>query len=221
MKLMLYQAFQYVALVAGGFFYVSLKRWKLLPFLFICLLAVIIESASKWVIYKQYSSNYFLINLYFLISTPLFLWGYFMQFRLNPLNQKRYKITAFVICILFLLNYLFLEGPVALDTLSIILQQFINILLTCGLLFQMATIEEQFNLSAEPMFWISAGLLIFSLGTLVVLGMNGFIRLNHITIQNKNLYRVIMPALNIILYTAYTYAFYLCMRKKKSYLPLS
>jgi ABC-type dipeptide/oligopeptide/nickel transport system permease component len=80
--------------------------------------------------------------------------------------------------------------------------------------------ENYFELSKHPYFWTAAGLLIFSLGTLVVLGMNQFIRINNLTIVNKALYRTIMPVLNVILYSSYSYAFYLCARMKKSYSPL-
>lgn len=221
MHVHLYQYFQFAALAAAIVFYRDIKKEKLLPFFYLCLLAVLVESVSMMVIYLKFANNYFIINIYFLLSTPLFLIGYFKQLRLSAGNQKRYLLIATLIVFLFLINYLVGEGPTSMNTLAIICQQFINILLSCGLLFQLAIREEYISLSKEPMFWISAGLLIFSLGTLVVLGMNQFIRINSITIHNKNLYRVIMPALNVILYSLYTYAFYLCMRKRKSYSPSS
>lgn len=121
----------------------------------------------------------------------------------------------------FLYNFLLGEGMYSVDSITVVLQQFILVLLCCLLLFQMAMREEYFQFSKEPMFWISGGLLVFSMGTLVALGMSQFIRMNHITIQNINLYRIIMPVLNVILYSSYIIGFILCKRKKKSYLQSS
>src|SRR5690606_23817511 len=139
--------------------------------------------------------NYFVINFYFLLTTPLFLYAFYQQLQMTPRQQRSYKSVSLIIMAGFLYNILLGEGFNNLNILTIIMQQFINVLLSCMLLFNMAVRDDYFLLSREPMFWISAGILIFSLGTLVSLGMSQFIRMNQITINNKNLYRITMPVL--------------------------
>lgn len=189
-------------------------------FLWICLIGVCVDTLGKLVIEKNWmTENYFLANLYFVLTTPLFLYVFYQQLHMSEKQQRLYKALSLLIVAGFLYNLLLGEGFNRLNILTIVLQQFINVLLSCMLLFNMAVRDDYFLLSREPMFWISAGILIFSLGTLVSLGMSEFIRMNRITINNKNLYRIIMPVLNIILYSSYIFGFILCTQKKKSYSP--
>lgn len=214
-ELLWYQYFQLAALIAAVLFYRRLTGHRMGFFLPLCLVAVLVEWLSYRVIEMGYPNNYFIINLYFVISTPLYLLIFYRHLNLSSRYRMVFGIGAVIISLGILGNYLFGEGAHALNTISIILQQFINIILSCALLFQRAIREEYFSLTGDPMFWVAAALLVFSLGSLVVMGMNQFIRINHLTIRNKNLYRVIMPVLNVILYSAYTYAFILCRLKKK------
>jgi hypothetical protein len=88
-------------------------------------------------------------------------------------------------------------------------------------LFKMAVIDEPENerIYMHPFFWISVSLLLFSLGSLVVLGLQEYIVSHQIQMEGKSIYRIIMPVLNVILYLGYTYAFLLCRKKiKKSLL---
>ncbi len=211
---------QYTALLCALILYSSLRRRKMEVFFWICLVSVVVETLSGLVIEKKwFAQNYFVINFYFLLTTPLFLYAFYQQLQMTPRQQRSYKSVSLLIMAGFLYNILLGEGFNNLNTLTIIMQQFINVLLSCMLLFNMAVRDDYFLLSREPMFWISAGILIFSLGTLVSLGMSQFIRMNQITINNKNLYRITMPVLNIILYLSYTIGFILCTQKKKSYSP--
>ncbi len=55
---------------------------------------------------------------------------------------------------------------------------------------------------------------LFGLITLVVLGLQEYILLNHIEIAHKTLYYVILPTLNAIVYSGYSYAFILCRTQR-------
>lgn len=213
--------FQLISVVTGLIFIYLVWERKMIFFFLTCLAGTFVDILSGWVISAGYKSNYFIINLYPLLSVPLILIAYYRHLKLSIKNKRLYRMAAILIFSGFILNYLIGEGPIRLNTFTAIFFYFTNILLSCGMLFKLAMREDFFIFTNEPLFWISAGLLIFSLGALVTMGLNQFIRINHITIHNKTLYRVIMPMLNVILYLSFTYAFILCKRKKKSYSPSS
>jgi hypothetical protein len=206
-------------MIACFIFYKDLKKYRIGAFLPLCILVCITEIVGSNVRFWGFKSNYFLANIYLILSTILYLYIFFKIFNFNDKIGRTYKRVSIIIMLPFFYNYLFFQGPLNLNTLTISFQQLINILLSCGLLFRLATDEKYFIILKEPYFWMAAGLLIFSLGALVIMGLNQYIRINHLTIKNKALYRIFMPILNVILYSAYTYSFYLCRRKKKLYLP--
>ena len=220
MKIPYFLYFQYLALFSAIFFYKSLKIYRAGVMLPILILVCIIETTAA--IFRAYgiTTNHFLYNLFIVTCTPLYLYVFYYFLNIRPKFHRIYFYTSLAIILLILYNFFFFEGAFMFNTLSIILMQFCTILLSVFLLFRLAVSENYFILSKHPYFWISAGLLIFSLGTLVVLGMNQYIRIHNLTIVNKTLYRTIMPVLNVILYSSYSYAFYLCAQMKKSYSPL-
>lgn len=210
-----FQYFQFASLLSLLLFFKGVKKFRLQPMLPILLVVCVIECISSNKHLFGLKNNYLIYNLYFIISTPIY---FLIVYRiLNPhgtLKLWYVSVTSFF-SVLFLINFLFFEGPFTFNTLSVIIQQFCLILLSCLILFKLATSEEYFILSMHPYFWFAAGLLIFSLGTLVTLGMNQYIRINQILIGNKALYRTIMPMLNVLFYSLFSYTFYLCERTKK------
>lgn len=220
MRIPYFLYFQYLALFSAIFYYRSLKTYKAGAMLPLLLLVCVIETTSAVSKHFGYNNNHYLYNSYIITNTPLYFYLFYNFLNINPKFRRPYFYTALSISLLIVLNFLFFEGILIFNTLSIILMQFCTVLLSVFLLFRLAVSEKFFTLSKHPYFWISAGLLIFSLGTLVVLGMSQYIRMHQLTIVNKALYRTIMPVLNVILYSSYSYAFYLCAQMKKSYSPL-
>lgn len=212
-----HQYFEMASVIAGIIFFSSLKKEKMFVFFLLCIISLSVDLISTYLISAGYNSNYFIINLYPLTAAPLIFYGFFTLLNLSSRNAAIYRIVATTACAAFFINYFFGEGINKLNTFSILFFYFFNIFLSSGMLFKMAMREDYFLFVNEPAFWVSAGLLIFSLGALVVMGMNQFIRINQITIRNVTLYRIIMPVLNVILYSSFTYAFVLCGLRKKSY----
>lgn len=219
MRVPYFYYFQAIALIACIIFYRDLKKYRLQYFLPLCILVAITELLASNFKKLGLPSNYPFQNLYLIFSTPLYFYIFYKILNIGKDFRKIYIAIGISVSLLFFGNYLFFEGPMRLNTLTIIFQQMVTILLSCSVLFHLATNEKHFLLLREPYFWIASALMIFSLGALVVMGMNQYIRLNNLTIKNKALYRVIMPVLNVILYSSYTYAFYLCKPKKKLYSP--
>ncbi|MEO6682912.1 MAG: hypothetical protein ABIN48_08800 [Ginsengibacter sp.] len=221
MELSYFNYFQYAALISSLIFFKGLRRYQASAMIPLMLVVCIVETLSKILkAYYGFTNNHFLYNIYIVSSTPLYFYMFYNFLDPKGKFKKIYVGVSLSVTILFFYNLFFFEGFFRFNTLAIIFQQFFTTLLSVFLLFRLATSQAYFKLSSHPYFWIAAGILIFSMGTLVVLGLNQYIRINNLTIVNKSLYRAIMPVLNVILYSSFTYAFYLCAQKKKLYLPL-
>ncbi|MDP4350126.1 hypothetical protein QSG17_25090, partial [Escherichia coli] len=72
------------------------------------------------------------------------------------------------------------------------------------------------RLSGEPHFWFSAGFLIFSIGAVVLFGLRPYIQEHNLKINGWMLYQFIIPILNVVLYSCYCIAFYLCSKSKQT-----
>lgn len=215
-----YQYFQIASVLSGLLFLGWVRMERLSWFVLLCAAGATIDVTSTWVRNAGYPSNQFVLNYYPMLSIVIVFAGYYTHLGLSKRNKMIYISVAILVATAAILNYLFWEGMIMMDTYSHIFYHFFCILLSCSLLFKMAMREDYFTFTAEPIFWIAGGMLIFSLGALVVIGMSQFIRINHLTIRNKALYNVIMPMLNVIFYGSFIYAFILCRLKKKSYSPL-
>lgn len=220
MTILYYQYFQIASVLSGLLFFRRLRDQHLLYFLLLCTIGTVVDISSSWVKDAGYPSNHFVLNYYPMLSISVVFIAYYRHLQLSTPNGIIYKLVAVVATAAGILNYFFWEGMMKMNNFSHIFYHFFCILLSCLLLFKMAMREDYFTFTSESLFWIAGGMLIFSLGALVVMGMSQFIRINHLTIRNKALYNIIMPMLNVIFYSSFTYAFILCRLKRKSYSPL-
>lgn len=212
MHLNFYHYIQLLSLLVSFICYKGLKRFSLNYFIPLLLFTCIIEILASNKAIFGWKSNYFIYNTYLLISLPLYLIVYGKMIDLN----RKTKFVYILICILcetlIILNYCFVEGWRVFNSFSLVFIEILQIIFCCLLLIQLALNEKKSNLPIlkHPYFWINASTLLFSLGTLVILGLQKYIALHHIEIDGKSIYRVFLPILNVILYSSYTYAFILC-----------
>lgn len=217
MTLNFYQYFQLLCLLIaiGNYRYLSAMGIRaFIPLLFI---TNVLEMLG--INYKRlgWESNYFIYNLYLVITTPFFL--YLFSRMLGPGDKERriFLVASVLIMLFLLLNFFFGQGMATFNTYSLIVVELTNIILASLILIRLALQSDlEVNLVKEPFFWINAATLLFSLVTLVLLGFQQYIRLNKIKLHDKSLYYAIMPAANVVLYLVYAYAFVLCrMRMSK------
>lgn len=220
MPILYHHYFQIASVLSGLCFFRWVRYQRMQYFLLLCLVGTILDITSYQFVLLGYPSNYFVLNYYPMLSMPIVFMAYYPHLSLSRRNKFIYLLVGITATLAGAMNYLFWEGPTNLNIFSQIFYHFFCILLCCTQLFKMAMRDDYFTFSGEPVFWVSAGILIFALGALVVMGMSQFIRINQLTIHNKTLYRIIMPILNVILYSSFTYAFILCRLKRKSYSPL-
>ena len=157
------------------------------------------------------SDNYFVYNIYFILSTPLFLYLFGVMLKGDAKQRRRLIYAGVAIEALILLNYFFIQGMGAFNTFSALLVGLTEIFLSCLVLTRLAMRkEDEENLLKDPYFWINAMILLFSLVALIILGIQKYIAINHIQFGGKNLYFAINEAANAALYTGYSAAFLLC-----------
>jgi len=162
-----------------------------------------------------WTSNYIVYNLYLLVSTPFF---FYLAGKMLFLS-KRESVIFFTVCFLCLLliviNFLYIQGESLFNTYSLGLFDILMVIFS-GLCLVRLTVfdQEEMNFMKEPYFWINSLNLMFGLITLVLLGLQSYILVNHVEIANKPLYAAILPPLNAIVYAGYSYAFILCRTQK-------
>ncbi len=165
-----------------------------------------------------WKNNYFLYNYYLLITTPLSLYLFYKMIDVHAKSKVAFLIITILCLLLIVLNYFFIQGRFQFNSYSLLLIMIVNIIFSCLVLVKIAIDDNKLqSLYKEPFFWLNAGNLLFSLGTLVVLGLQQYIVANKINLNGQSLYNVVMPILNVLLYIALSYGFILCqMQTKKS-----
>ncbi len=208
-----YIYFQLLSLLLSVIFYRELKNFKLLGFIPLLLIVCVTELLAVNYKLLGWHGNLTIYNIYVIISTPVTCYIFFQMLMYKGWARALYISASVLLFIFTLLNYLFLQGSVEFDTYSLIVVEFIIAilsLLVIAHLFQEDDVSVLLN--HHPYFWIGASTLIFSAVTLIVLGLQQFLLLKQIQIGGVQIYRVIMPAINVFLYSCYSYAFYLCRK---------
>lgn len=210
---------QLLSLFVAIYCYKGLGKFSLQAIIPLLLITCCIELLASNNELFGWKSNYFLYNWYLLLSPPFYLYLFYKMLDLEGTAGIIFAVIALLAALLVFLNYFFLQGNRVFNNYSFLFIEIINIVFCCIILFKMALIDEPGPepLFRLPYFWISLSLLLFSLGAVVVLGMQEYIAKNKIEIEGKPLYRFIMPALNMVLYLGYSYAFLLCRKKNNNF----
>jgi hypothetical protein len=210
-----YEYFQIISLGIAIYCQKGLKACSLTPFIPLLVVVNITELVGKNFQSFGWSSNYLVYNLYLLLSTPFF---FYLAGKMLFLSRKEfiiYRVVCALCMLLVLINFCFIQRWNRFNTYSLGLIDTLMIILSGLCLVRLTVLDqEEMNFMKEPYFWINSLNLMFSLITLVLLGLHSYILINHIEIANKYLYSAILPAVNAILYAGYSYAFILCRTQK-------
>jgi hypothetical protein len=210
--------FELLSLLFAMLFYRKVISFKLQPFLLLLFIICAIEicgANSHWFNKPWLNAykNYILFNIGMLLTMPIHFWIF-----LNILDFRQYVKTIYIIVaglVMFFLviNFAFLQGPFEYDVYSLIMTEFIKAVL-CLMVITKLFREDTYEISIgiNPYFWIAGAILIYSVSAIVLFGLQKFIVINKIQIDGKSIYRVIIPFVNVVLYSSYCYAFYLCSK---------
>ena len=171
--------------------------------------------SNHWLVFHN-KSNYFLYNIYFLLSTPLYFLLFSRMIGGGPRDRRRLFWAGLTLETFMLVNYFFIQGMVDFDTFSAQLVCLACIILSCLALTRLAIRkDDEGSLLQDPIFWINAMILLLNLVCVIILGMHKFIIQNKLEISHENLYLAIIPAANVVFYTGYSYAFLLCQMQTR------
>lgn len=207
--------FELLSLFASIFFYIK-KRNKLqlyfIPFLF---LTVLIEYIGGWYLFKGLR-NYWIFNVFTTIEFVFYSYLFYLHFR-KTLLKKMVVILMPVFIIVVILNIFFVQGfNKTFNTYTFLLGSFFIVIFCCCFFYESVLpdkIDQQ--LSKQPFFWICSGLLIYYLGSVIINALFEYLRNNDLKEEGIRIYGTINHTLNVILYTSFCIAFYLCRNHKK------
>lgn len=210
-----FEYFQLISLAMAIYFRKDLKACSLQAFIPLLIIVNITELAGNNFAAFGMSSNYSIYNIYLLVSTPFIFYLVSKMLFLTRKESVIYYIVCVLCLILVFVNFGFVQGRAQFNTFSVGLIE-ILIIVFSGLCLVRLTVldQDELNFAKDPYFWINSLNLLAGLITLVVLGLQSYILINHIVIANKTLYHAIMPAVNAIVYAGYSYAFILCRTQR-------
>ena len=202
-----------VSLLLSCICYKGLNKFRLTSFIPLLFITCAVELLGLNKTYFGWKNNYFIYNYYLLVSYPLFLHIYLNMLAYKGRARLNYIATGFFILSLFLINYLFIQGSRVFNSYSLIVTNIsYTILSSLVLLRLLKTDDWDIPLQKHPYFWIGGSLIIYSLTMVVILGLQPFILSNKIQIDGKSIYMILSPTVNVILYTCFSYSFFLCQK---------
>ena len=210
-----YEYFQIICLGMAIYCRKGLKACYLKAFIPLLVVVNITEMVGMNFRAFGWSSNYLVYNIYLLVSTPFFFYLAGKMLFLSRWESYVFYIVCILCLLLVVINFCFFQGWDQFNTYSFGLIEIMKIVFSGLCLVRLVVLDqEEKNFMKEPFFWINSVNLMFGLSTLVILGLQSYILINHIEIGNKPLYQAILPAVNAILYGGYSYAFILCRTQK-------
>ncbi len=212
-----WQFFEYLSLIMSLVYYKGLKAYSLqlmVPFLiYICCS----ETVAAYYVELGMPTARGFVNVYHYISAAFFFVLFRKMIRPKGRPDLVYKAVA-ILSMLFFLYDLLDSDIYQLNSSTVIISFTQQVILSLLLVFKLSFDEtRKMSLVQEPYFWIAAGVLIFSLVTIVTMGLQTYIYENRIRIFGKSAYMVIIPVACVVLYSCYAYAFYLAGKMKNSH----
>ena len=215
MQLGIHLYFQIFSLLLAIFVFTRRRNkvaYYFIPFLF---LTVVIELLGTWYLYKGYR-NYWLYNVFTTVEFLFYTFLFYVHFKKNLF--KRIVLLFMPLFVLSVIcNIIFIQGfNKTFDTYTFLLGSFFLVIFCC-LFFYESVLPDKIDqqLSKQPFFWIASGLLIFYLGSVIINALFEYLRNNDLQEEGKRIYGIINHSLNVILYTSFCIAFYLCRDNRK------
>jgi hypothetical protein len=214
MHLIWAQYFQILSLLLSITYSKGLSKFKISGFIPLLLLVCITEFIGSNRAYFGWKNNYFLYDCYLIISFPVTFYIFYKMLLYVNILRIIYFCFGGLVLMFFIFNLFYIQGSDHFDTYTLILSEFVITLLSLLVLIKLFK-DDDFDmmLYEHPYFWLSGATLIFSVSTLVILGLQQYIETEKIQIDGKNIYRILTPIMNVILYVSYCYAFFLCSKQ--------
>jgi hypothetical protein len=208
--------FEIISFLFSIFFYLKKKNKLLLYFVLFLFLTVLVEFIGGYYLYRDVR-NYWIFNVF---TTIEFLFYSFL-FHLHFKKQSLKRLVLFFIPIfifLILINLLFIQGfNKTFNSYTFLLGSFFIVIFCCCYFYESVLLDKiDQQLSKQAFFWICSGLLIYYLGSVIINALFEYLRNNDLGEEGKKIYGTINHTLNVILYSSFCIAFFLCPNNKKT-----
>lgn len=152
--------------------------------------------------------NYWLYDLFIPLEFLFFAYLYLRAFSKNALKNFSRAYAVFFL-VFAVINICFVQGLNYFDSYTLLIGSFFTVLLSSFYLYQLFSDSGE-RLKANPLFWISIGLIFFYLTDLIHLGLyNYLVRRHH---QAAIALRKFLQVNDSIMYSFYSIG-YICSRK--------
>lgn len=216
MKLSISIIFEIVAFLSAVIFYIQ-KRNKVIlyfiPFLFV---TVTVEFIGRWGVFSNGFGEFAMYNIFTALEFLFYSFLFHIHFK-RPLVKRFSLLFIPFYVLLVIVNLLFVQGlNKTFHSYTFLLGSFFIVVFCCCFFYESVLpdkIDQQ--LSKEPFFWICSGLLIFYLGSVIINALFEFLISNDLQAEGRLIYKTITRSLNVILYSFFCIAFFLCPNNKK------
>lgn len=185
-----------------------------LPFL---LITLTVELVGFWLT-KIGIKNYLLYNVFTTLEFIFYSFLFSKHLKTTLFKKLTIGFIPFYAMMVFL-NLQFIQGYNSFHIYTFLLGSFF-IVLFCCLFFYESVLPEHLDhpLAKQPFFWVCTGLLLFYMGSVIINALFEYLRSYDLQEEGKRIYGIINQSLNVVLYSAFIYAFILCRKNKKTYL---
>lgn len=198
------------------YLYKTLKKTELkyfLPFLF---LTLTVELTGLYMIMHGIR-NYLLFNIFTTLEFIFYSFLFYKHFR-----KLVFKKIAILFMPLFVLavfiNLKYFQGINNFHSYTFLLGSFFIVIFCCFFFYESLLPEYlDNNLTKQPFFWVCTGLLLFYLGSVIINALFEYLRSYDMQVEGKKIYGIINQSLNVVLYSAFIFAFNLCQKNSKTY----
>lgn len=210
--------FQILSLLTSIFYYFK-RRNKIpqffIPFLF---LTVTVESFGIWGVFHEKFTKMAMYNVFTTLEFAFYSFLFYINFT-KLIFKRLVLIFVPIFLITVSVNLTFIQGlNKTFHSYTFLLGSFFIVVFCCCFFYESVlpdNIDQQ--LSKQPFFWICSGLLIYYLGSVIINALFQYLVSNDLQLEGKRIYNTINRTLNVILYSSFCIAFYLCPSHKKTY----
>ena len=207
--------FEIISFAFSIFYYIKKRNNLLLYFIPFLFLTVTVEYIGGWYL-SHGVRNYWIFNVFTTIEFLFYSFLFYLHYRKKFLkNMVLISMALFISTVV--LNLLFIQGfNNTFNTYTFLLGSFF-IVVFCCLFFYESVLPDKIDqqLVKQPFFWICSGLLIYYLGSVIINALFEYLRNNDLGEEGKKIYGTINHTLNVILYSSFCIAFYLCRDNRK------
>jgi hypothetical protein len=212
----IYFYFIILSFFLSTFFYFK-KRNKILlyfiPFLFT---TVFVEFSGEWLYYHG-NRNYWLFNIFTTLEFVFYSFLFIINFK-KTIFKQIVRIFLPIFLLLVITNICFIQGlNKTFNTYTFLFGSFFIVIFCCCYFYESVLPEKiDQQLLKQAFFWICCGLLIFYLGSVIINALFEYLRNNDLQVEGIRIYGIINHSLNLLLYSSFCIAFYICPSNKKT-----